>query len=197
MEAIKPTIYLLKEDIIDPKKLFKKWLQNKEEDGCVLYYKRSGKNTPSWAGFILENFDLASSPFSNSSSYAVVVIEVKKRFFAIPFGMGIHLMDLSKTEYNFGLKTAINAIPKEEIRQLDTTKPELKSQKTKRLAAVGTTPEDFEINKEREILRGIVGKVPGKLELGETFEGRDSLRTNKSITSIGDLKRYVNKIYTL
>ncbi|NGM64189.1 DUF6119 family protein [Sphingobacterium sp. SGR-19] len=197
MGTIKPTIYLLKEDVTDPKKLFKQRLQSREEDGCILYYKRSRPNTPDWAGFVLENFELNSNPFNNSSSYAVVVIKVKNRYFAIPFGMGVHLMDLSKTEYNFGLKTAINAIPKNEIRQLDTTKPEQKSQKTKRLAVVGTTPEDFEINKEKEILRGIVGKVPKNMEVGEAFEGRDSLRTIKPIGSLKVLKQYVRKIYKL
>ncbi len=197
MGTIKPTIYLLKEDVTDPKKLFKQRLKHKEEDGCTLYYKSSGSNSPNWADFIIGNFQLGSNPFRNSSSYAVVVIKVENRHFAIPFGMGVHLMDLSKIEYNFGLKTAINAIPKSEIRQLDTTKPELKSQKTKRLAVVGTTPEDFEINKEKEILRGIVGKVPKKMEVGQAFEGRDSLRTFNPIGSLIALKQYIHKIYEL
>lgn len=197
MTPIKPTIYLLKEDVKDPSKLFKQRLKIKEESGCMLYYKSSKKNTPDWSEFVVNSFELGSNPFQNSSSYAVVIIQVKNRYFAIPFGMGMHLIDLTKIEFNFGLKTAINAIPKEEIRQLDTTKPELKSQKTKRLAAIGTTPEDFEINKEREILRGIVGKVPGKLNVGESFEGRDSLRTGKPISSLTDLKKYVNQIYLL
>lgn len=197
MTTIKPTIYLLKEDVLDPKKLFKQRLRNEEKDGCTLYYKASGGNSPDWADFVIDSFQLKSNPFRNSSSYAVVVIKIKNRYFAIPFGMGIHLIDTTKIEYNFGLRTAINAIPKDEIRQLDTTKPELKSQKTKRLSAVGTTPEDFEINKDREILRGIVGKLPENLDLGGTFEGRDSLRTGKSINSIADLKKYVNEIYKL
>lgn len=197
MTSIKPTIYLLKEDVLDPKKLFKQRLRSEEKDGCTLYYKASGGNSPDWSDFVVDSFQLNSNPFRNSSSYAVVVIKIENRYFAIPFGMGIHLIDTTKIEYNFGLRTAINAIPKNEIRQLDTTKPELKSQKTKRLSAVGTTPEDFEINKEREILRGIVGKLPENLDLGNTFEGRDSLRTGKAISSLVDLKKYVGKIYEL
>lgn len=197
MNTIKPTIYLLKEDVLDPKKLFKQRLRSEEKEGCTLYYKASGGNSPDWSDFVVDSFQLNSNPFRNSSSYAVVVIKIKNRYFAIPFGMGIHLIDTTKIEYNFGLRTAINAIPKDEIRQLDTTKPELKSQKTKRLSAVGTTPEDFEINKDREILRGIVGKLPEKLDLGTSFEGRDSLRTGKAINSLVDLKKYVSKIYEL
>ncbi|MBD1434971.1 TIGR04141 family sporadically distributed protein [Sphingobacterium sp. DN00404] len=84
MGTIKPTIYLLKEDVTDPKKLFKQSLKSKEENGCTLYYKTSGKNTPDWADFVIDNFQLDSNPFRNSSSYAVVVIKVKNRYFAIP-----------------------------------------------------------------------------------------------------------------
>lgn len=197
MATIKPTIYLLKDDVTDPKIIFKQVLRKKEEDGCILFYKQSRPNPPDWAEFVLENFQLNTNPFNNSSSYAVVVIKIENRFFAIPFGMGVHLIDLNKTEYNFGLKTAINTIPKNEIRQIDTTKPELKSQKTKRLAVVGTTPEDFEINKEKEILRGIFGKVPEKLDVGVALEGRDSLRTFKQVGSLASLKNYVSKIYDL
>src|SRR5690554_5212323 len=107
----------------------------------------------------------------NSSSQAIIIINVSDRMFAVPLGRGIHLMDLARVEHNFGLRTAINIIPNTEIRQIDTTKPELNSQKTKRLAALGTTLEEFEINKEKDILRGIVGKIPISAGLGNQLYG--------------------------
>lgn len=197
MGTIKPTIFLVKEDVKDIKKLFTKRLQSKEVEEGIIFFQRSSTKKPEWADFVLENFELDSNPFKNSSSYAAIIVPVEDRIFIIPLGMGIHLLDQTKIHYNFGLRTALNAIPKNEIRQLDTTKPELKSQKTKRLAAVGTTPENFEINKDKEILRGIVGKLPEKLDLGSSFEGKDSLRANISLGSLKDLKSYLKKIYKL
>ncbi|WP_313184166.1 DUF6119 family protein [Sphingobacterium siyangense] len=198
MSTIKPTIYLVKEDVKDPKDIFKvSRLQKVEKNGFVVYYKKSNKNTPDWAYFLNEQFDVNTSNFENSSSFAVLTIVEKGRLFAIPLGMGIHLLDMTKIEYNFGLRAAINGIPKTEIRQIDTTKPDLDSQKTRKAAVKGTTPEDFEINKEKDILRGIVGKIPADLNLGEVVEGRDSLRVTKATDSLLKLASTVKGAYKL
>lgn len=190
MSAIKPTIYLIKESIKNPRDIFKKGkhLTLKESDDTFLYYIKSKKTIPDWAHFVDENFATTTTPFNNSSSYAVLVLKIEERFLAIPFGMGIHLMEMTKTDYNFGLKTAINCIPKAQIRQIDTTTPEINSQKTKKQAVVGSTPEEFGINMQKDILRGIVGKLPVDHELGETLEGKDSLRLGKSVESLLKLK---------
>ncbi|MDF2476512.1 MAG: hypothetical protein K0S24_1995 [Sphingobacterium sp.] len=198
MSTIKPTIYLVKEDVKNPKDIFKvSRLQEVEKEDFVVYYKKSNKNTPDWAYFLNEQFEVSTKNFENSSSFAVLTIVIKERLFAIPLGMGIHLLDMTKMEYNFGLRAAINGIPKTEIRQIDTTKPDLDSQKTRKVAVKGTTPEDFEINKEKDILRGIVGKISADLNLGEVLEGRDSLRVTKGTDSLLKLAGIVKVAYKL
>ncbi|TCC96767.1 hypothetical protein EZ449_22200 [Pedobacter frigidisoli] len=196
MSAIKPTIYLIKEKITNPRDIFKKnyTITLKEESGGMLFYMRSKQNVPDLADFVNSNFNLESNPFKNASSYAVIVLEVAGRMLAIPLGSGIHLIDMTKTEYNFGLRTALNCIRKQEIRQIDTTTPEINSQKTKKQAAVGSTPEELGIKKQKDILRGITGKLPKEHELGEALEGKDSLRANKGIESFSKLKSYCEKV---
>lgn len=190
MIAIKPTIYLIKDHVKDSKQIFKKGkrLRFEEKEGVHLYYIVSKKNTPDWAYFLNETFGTSTDPFKNSSSQAVLVLEVHGRFLAIPLGSGIHLLDLTKTDYNFGLKTALNCIPKSEIRQIDTTTPEINSQKTKKQAVVGSTPEEFGINKQKDILRGITGKLPKDHPLGESMDGKDSLRLVKGVEGLLKLK---------
>nr|WP_158797870.1 DUF6119 family protein [Pedobacter sp. L105] len=190
MSAIKPTIYLIKEYIKDPRQLFKKGtrLHYEEKGDFWLYYIDCKKNTPDWANYLNENFNVNTKPFNNSSSQAVIVVKVEGRFMAIPLGSGIHLMDMPKIEYNFGLRTALNCIPKEEIRQIDTTTPETNSQKTKKQAVVGSTPEEFGINKQKDILRGITGKLPKGHILGESMDGKDSLRLIKGVEGLEKLK---------
>lgn len=196
MTAIKPTIYLIKDTIKDPKQIFKKKyrLKSEEKDGVTLFYKASKILPPDWAYFIAANFTVGTTPFKNSSSFAVLVLEVEKRLLAIPLGYGLHLIDLTKTEYNFGLKTALNCIPKEEIRQVDTTTPETNSQKTKKQAVLGSTPEQFGINKQKDILRGIVGKLPKDHELGEALDGKDSLKVGKGVEGFTKLKSLCKKV---
>lgn len=192
MTAIKPTIYLIKEKVVNKKDIFKKnyRLSSKEEGGATLFYLRSKQNVPDWAEFATSSFGLEQNPFKNASSYAVIVLEIENRLLAIPLGSGIHTIDMTKTEYNFGLKTALNCIPKQEIRQIDTTTPEINSQKTKKQASIGSSPEEFGIKKQKDILRGIVGKLHKGHELGEALEGKDSLRVSKGIESLTKLKSY-------
>ena len=194
MTAIKPTIFLIKQNITDPKLIFKTvGLKVIEHDDTLLYYRSSKQTIPDWAYFLNENYQADKKHFTNKSSYSVLLLKVKGRMMAIPFGMGIHLLNLSYTEYNFGLRTGINCIPKEQIRQIDTTTPETNSQKTKKQAVVGSTPEEFGINKEKDILRGITGKVPAGLEIGEGLDGKDSLRLGKSVHTISELKKLCEK----
>ncbi|MFD2744201.1 MULTISPECIES: DUF6119 family protein [Sphingobacterium] len=197
MSFIKPTIYLIKEDVKSGSEIFKvKNLSSDIKDNFTVFYRKSKRNIPDWAYFLNETFDVSTQNFKNSSSYAVLTITVSGRIFAIPLGMGVHLLDMTKIEYNFGLRAAINSIPKNEIRQIDTTKPELNSQKTKKLASLGTTPEGFEINKEKDILRGIVGKISSNLELGDSLDGKDSLRLFKNVESLLELEKILKKIHT-
>lgn len=196
MTSIKPTIYLIKDNIKEPKQIFKKSyrLIMVEKDEAILFYRASQNSTPDWANYLSENFEVSTKPFKNSSSYAVIVLNIGNRLLAIPLGMGQHMLDLTKIEYNFGLKTAINCIPKAEIRQIDTTTPETNSQKTKKQAVTGSTPEDFGINKQKDILRGIVGKLPKDHELGDALEGKDSLRLSKSVEGFIKLKSLAKKV---
>lgn len=195
MTAIKPTIYLIKENITDLKLIFKvAGLKFLEKEDTILYYRSSKQTVPDWAYFLKENYQADTKNFTNKSSYSVLLLKVKGRILAIPFGMGIHLLNLSYTEYNFGLRIGINSIPKEQIRQIDTTTPEINSQKTKKQAVLGSTPEEFGINKEKDILRGITGKVPDTFDIGEGLEGKDSLRLGKKIQTIDELKKLCIKI---
>jgi len=190
MNSIKPTIYLIKGNVSEAKDIFKKGLrlQSKTEGDFTLFYTGSKPNIPDWANYVEDNFDVTTKPFKNSSSKAVIIVKVDDRLMAIPLGSGIHLMDMMKTEYNFGLRTALNCIPKGQIRQIDTTTPEINSQKTKKQAAIDSTPEEFGINKDKDILRGMTGKLPKDHILGESMDGKDSLRLGKNIQGLEKLK---------
>jgi uncharacterized protein (TIGR04141 family) len=184
MTAIKPTIYLVKKGITSPNRVIRegKPVLSSQNGAITVFFEKSRAHTPDWANFLSENFDLGTEHFSNSSARAVMVIQLAtaKRMVAIPLGSGHHLLDFAKTEYNFGLRTALNCLPKASIRQIDTTTPEANSQKTKKQAARDTTPEEFGVNKQKDILRGITGKLNKDHPLGPSLDGKDSLRITAS-----------------
>ncbi|WP_342087115.1 DUF6119 family protein [Dyadobacter sp. OTU695] len=194
--GIKPTVYLLKSEVGSPADVFKdsSRLRSKESHGVSLFYKNSPTHPPKWAPFLSDNFEVDQGNFKNASAYAAIVMKVDNRFFVIPLGMGVHLVDMTKIEYNFGLKIAINCIPKDEIRQMDLTTPEANSQKTKKQAVRSSTTEEFGVNKQKDILRGVVGKLPENHVFGERIEGKDSVRTSKTISSVEDLQNLCSRL---
>lgn len=200
VDTIKPTVYLMKSDVSDADDIFKEpdKLTKTSSGDLLLYYKASPIHPPKWAGFVQSQFTVVPADiFKNASAYAVIVLKENNHFFAIPLGMGSHLIDMAKIEYNFGLKVAINCIPKDELRQLDLTTPEVNSQKTKKQSPKNSAPEEFGVNKEKDILRGVVGKLPkdkdtnGKKKnhlFGEKIEGKDSARLSCNVKTSDELK---------
>jgi uncharacterized protein (TIGR04141 family) len=188
-DTIKPTIYLIKQSIKVPEDIFKEpnKLAKIESEGGLLYYIQSVRHPAKWLPFLTTQFTVDQAHFWNASAYAVIVLNVAERFFAIPLGMGSHLIDMSNIDYNFGLKVAINAIPKNDLRQVDLTTPEATSQKTKKQAVKSSTPEEFGINKQKDILRGVVGKLPEDHEFGKRIEGKDSVKVTREIADIQEL----------
>ena len=207
-DSIKPTIYLMKSDVADADAIFKEAgkLQKTVSGDLLLYYKASPIHPPKWAGFVQSQFTAVSADiFKNASAYAVIILKERERFFAIPLGMGSHLIDMAKIEYNFGLKVAINCIPKDELRQLDLTTPEVNSQKTKKQSPKNSAPEEFGINKEKDILRGVVGKLPKETDangkkknhpFGEKIEGKDSVRLSCNVKTSDELKLVCRALLT-
>ncbi|WP_068083660.1 DUF6119 family protein [Polycladidibacter stylochi] len=195
--TIKPTVYLIKEHVSDLKDIFKNpdKLQTQHIDtkddteiNGALFYKDSAKRPPKWLPFIQAEFVVDTLRIFNSSSYAVIVIKTNDRFFAIPFGMGSHLIDTTKIEYNFGLKVAINCIPQNDLKQINLTTPEASSQKTLKQAPKKSTPNEMGINQHKDILRGLAGDLPNNHSLGKRVEGKDSVRPTKNVETLIELK---------
>jgi uncharacterized protein (TIGR04141 family) len=192
MPKIKPTIYLIKNDVLNPEDIFKgkgMGLNSSRQGNHYLYTKTSSPKPPKWERFIKDQFEDVTSNFFNASSYAVIVIRTSDRFFAIPLGMGMHEIDQSKIEYNFGIKVAINTVEPNELKQVDLTTPESNSQKTKKQATKNSTPEEFGINKLKDILKGLVGRLPENHPLGESIQGKDNLRLTISIENLEQLEQ--------
>lgn len=200
--SIKPTVYLIKPDVKEAADILKdadslEFTVEKSEDEAenseegvqeiLLYYKKSPQHSPKWLPFVQSSFEVDSKDFWNASAYALIILKIKNRYFAIPFGMGSHLIDMAKIEYNFGLRVAINSIPENELKQMNLTTPEAFSQKTTKQAVKYSTPEEMGINKQKDILRGLAGKLTKDHILGKRIEGKDSVRPTKNIETLEEL----------
>jgi uncharacterized protein (TIGR04141 family) len=210
MRSNKLTIYLVKKEYVN----FEDIVQNSEQsfkdlDKYRFYYDESDIKMPSWIkdffGNSLDDLDVIQS--ASSKGLLLLKVEVEndnERIFVISFGHGRHLVNNDCFEERFGLKTTLNVISENTIRQI--TKKDISSvpkHSIEQRAKVGSHV-DFGINSEQEILNGIWGDVKKEyVEIfGKNLSGSLSLVVNGkfAITNIEDLlkkcyERYISEDY--
>lgn len=193
----KLTIYLIKlgyntpETIIkDVDKLDKENLM--EDDSLILFTEKSIIKSPLW----IKNFFLKSPEeykLKTASSKALLLIkltinESDIRLFAIPFGMGFHLLETSVYEERFGLKIVLNSLDENQLRSVDKKNMSGLIKHSREQIGTKSNVTDFGIDIEQDLIVGITGK--SKIEtFGNTITGKDSfqLSCKANINSISDL----------
>src|SRR5690242_9096017 len=119
------SIFLLKEGYATPAKALKpgNGLSKASHAGAVgtswpTYLATKPGASPWWRGY----FGI-SNPVTQGFAAAIVFVTTNKRTFALTFGhMRHHLRD-EAYEYDFGLRTTLNAVDPKEIRNTDELDP--------------------------------------------------------------------------
>ena len=139
---------------------------------------------PSWLPFVKMGIDVGSSkPFEikNQSQRGILLLSVRKRLFAVTFGMARHLLPPHLLVHDFGLRTIINAVPEDSIRSVDMKQTEQISTNTRRQTSRNSSLTNFGINWSRDLVRGVTGK-PSDSTFAEKLTGADALTINCRIT---------------
>lgn len=112
----------------------------------------------------------------NSSSYgAVLFFEAASRLWAVTFGhRGRHLIRRDAYEPRFGIRTTLNAVDRGTLRGFDTQVFDSVFRKVVEHAAIDAETENFGIDVERDLLRGVIGR-PSNPALGNLLAGADRL----------------------
>ncbi|HUW05876.1 MAG TPA: DUF6119 family protein [Williamwhitmania sp.] len=199
-------IYLLKDSIRNYKEALKDKVRYKEYDFNEKI-KVSGKvligltkeNEPDWRSLIQEGIKDKLPPLNNSSNRAVVFFLIDDRYFAIPFGYGKHLIKEESIDREFGLKTALNIINADKLLSIDKANIGDLSILTKTQASKKGSPDYFNIDILKDLIRSITGEpnvvLPG--EFGSVITGNEGIyiapKTN--IIKIPDILRKLKKEY--
>lgn len=175
------TFYLLKEEItefedaLDPdKKCESVPVDSNMAIDSRFYYVTPKSSTPAWVDFIQPLLTEQLSAVHSVSAAALLLIRTSGRMFALTFGYGRSLLDLSKIEHQFGLRTALNLIDPRQIRSLDKKTFEDLVVSTNTQASKSTELPTFGVDTSRDILRAVTGE-PRNQELSKRLAGADSL----------------------
>lgn len=142
-------------------------------DGYFVFL-RPRESTPSWVNFVQPILTEKLERIRSTSASALLLLRTSGRIFAVTFGFGRTLLDLSKVEYQFGLRVALNIIDPQQIRSLDTKTFEDLVVSTNTQVSKSAELPAFGVDISRDILRSVTGQPRGNL-LATRIAGADSL----------------------
>ncbi|CEI47058.1 Putative uncharacterized protein [Propionibacterium freudenreichii] len=181
MKSRRLTFYLLRDDIaefddaLDPDKTS----VTVEIDPATgiegrFFYVKPQSSIPAWVNFVQPLLTDQLSGIRSASTSALLLLRTSGRIFALTFGYGRSLLDLSKIEYQFGLRVALNRIDPRQIRSLDTKTFEDLVVSTNTQASKSTELPTFGVDISRDILRAVTGE-PRDQTFSKRIAGADSL----------------------
>ena len=192
------SIYLLKNDFTPEDSLkeeHKMVLINEETsqlpEGALFYLADNPPKSPWW-----KKYWGISKKLQQVQKGAIVFIPVKERWVALTFGMAFHQLIDNSYEYDFGLRTTLNALDPERIKSTDVLEPE--SAKRERIQSpTASNLTFFDINQDESIVKRLTGAV--KDDYTEWFtnvSGDSSLRITSKIEP-GEIINLCNKLITI
>ena len=80
----------------------------------TLFHRPTPARSPRWVSFFQPHVD--TRDFLASSTAAVFLVQASRRWFALTFGQGRHLLAPGVYEENFGLRATLNSVNPDHIR---------------------------------------------------------------------------------
>lgn len=143
---------------------------------AVLYISDRPANPPWWKSYWGIEKDLFQS-----QKGALTFLKIKDNWIALTFGSTYHQLKDDVYEYDFGIRTTLNALDPKKIKSTDILQPE----NAKRHRVQSPTASElnfFELNSDETILKKMTGAVKNEYaELFKNITGGNSLRVSSNL----------------
>lgn len=162
--------------------------------GATLYILDKHAITPWWKTYFNIKRDL-----KQTLKGAILFLPVDNKNFAITFGHTRHNLEPESYEYDFGLRTTLNIIDPNELKNVDSSKI-IKKQKQRTQAPVGSNLDSLDFDHDSTILKSLTGKV--KEEYKEIFrnvtgESNILISSSKKSSELPGLCKKLLELYSL
>ena len=191
------SVYLLKEGVYGTNALKKGHPLYQLErcsipDGALLFlYKPYGKE-PWWKSYL----EIDQSLFQSLNG-AILFLENNGHGYAIVFGNVAHYLDPNGYEYDFGIKTTLNATDANKLKSMDSVEPE--SARRNRIQAPSVEELSyFDIAENDRVFKKISGTVKDEFKTWfSSLTGSDNARvaTQKKANELGSLCDQLYRLY--
>lgn len=193
------SIYLLKEGFSEANALKENHNLERINDvdtnlppNSVMYIADNRGSTPWW-----KNYWGLSKELFQVQKGAVVFLPVDNRWVVLTFGMTYHKLKDNCYEYDFGLKTTLNALDPAKIKSTDILQPE--SAKRQRIQTpMASSLNYFDIRQDESIIKKLTGAVKAEfIDLFKNATGASNLQISSKLSpdEITNLCRSLIEIY--
>lgn len=206
------TVYLLKESIQEFHEALDSDVRPEQiplREGLpftgMMFWERGVDNPPKWKSFLLEGTDDQLKGLQNRHQSVLVLVRPKglSRIFAFVFGYARSLLKPTSYETDFGLKVVMNVVDPDKLRSMDSAILEEIPVQTRKQASRVSAMELFEIDKDSDMLRALVGTPMEILadgsrpQLGQVIAGSATLALRIPILfeELGDLGKELIQHY--
>lgn len=178
------TFYLMRDEVVDfdlalaPDKasIAVSLTESSGVDGRF-HYVRPRNATPAWVSFVQPILSEDLDDLLAASASGLLLIRSSERIFALTFGYGRSLLDISKIEHQFGLRVALNRIDPRQLRSLDTKTFEDMVVSSNTQVSKSAELPTFRVDVSTDILRAATG-VPRNAAFAKRLSGSDALVMN-------------------
>jgi len=135
---------------------------------------------PEWVQYVEEGIEGDLSALNNNSNAAVLLVEAKRRVFAITYGYGRNLLSPDCWVRDFGLKVTLNTVDPKSLRSIDSRSFEEFTVTTRKQSTRESPLHVFGLNVSRDLMRQVMG-TPKDKEFATMVAGSDVLIIRSSI----------------
>lgn len=153
-----------------------------------------GGGPPGWTDF-LELAPEHKKTLHQSFAYGLVFLHVDQRWFAVAFGLGHSKLDPAAVEQDFGLRVVVNAVDHKKLRSADLRTPDANTLSRRSQTSRGSERNAFEIDPERDIVRGLLGEPKDK-SFATKISGSDALTVRRKM-KLADLPSVCSRALAL
>ncbi len=149
-----------------------------DQRNCMLYARSKPGGKADWITMLEGGLQGQATPFQNANSLnhsALLLIQIKDRFFAVAFGYGATYLKRDCWEPRFGLKVALNLADEANLQQAAFKTHEGKTMSREVSSSRLTGFYDFGFDSEKDFLRKLTAKLKKDHALGLRITGKDSV----------------------
>ena len=159
--------------------------------GTTLYILDSRPHPPWWKKYFGLDIDLMQE-----SKGAIVFLPTEERVFALCLGHVAHNLKDESYEYDFGIRTTLNCVDPQRLKNTDTLEPG-SSRRRRTQLPVETELTYFDFDGDSSVLKSITGKVKAEhADLVRHVTGASSLRISTKV-EVGELTRLCTRLLGL